>query len=708
MVYAHLTMYAALFFILLLNGANAATWTGSANTQSNALAISISPIGTYVTAGIDTSVTTTSATDKVLLLVNMNMKLGAVSDYGTFTIFRGTTDLSAASKDFHCIRVADAAELQSTSMTFLDIPGSVGTFTYSVRVSGGGTLSFNGQKRQLAALVLPNADFPSARTLVQAKQTFSTTSYVAATGLEAAVTTAHSTNWVLVCVQLNMQPLNSGGGSGAKFTLYRNNVQLGTTPLQIVRSAGQGNNRIATFTFADNPGAVGTYTYSVWAAKEDSTDNSFDINDGSRETAQISTIVVRDQMINNNVASTAVTVTSTAWITCGLSVSSTILLASDKVLVTVNINFSPVTATSSAAFTIFRGTVNLGDATNGLQLLKASNAGESMVASMTFLDSPSFAGQVSYSVQVKAVSGSFVVSEGGQTRQIVAMATQDRTWAPTTAPTSAPTAKPTVSPTFTPTVAPTSTAPTVKPTLAPIANPTKTPIFTPTANPTRKPTAKPTIVPTTQPTTQPSAWPLDCVHYCTLPAATISPGNFLRNVVLSPTFIMEFTLAVPALAASSAVRPSVFSLLDATTGDNYLTLTLTETSAVRVVYQDKVLSSSSVSLVTPLTTSTDFKINVRSNKLYIRSSQSMATVLSYDVNNTIITDNRAFSLYASAPDAVSAGGTISSLNFQGKHRFLLSLLSFLIRASGFTSFIVHIFYCNFCSVNISSHQGAYC
>ena len=188
-------------------------------------------------------------------------------------------------------------------------------------------------------------------------------------------------------------------------------------------------------------------------------------------------------------------------------------------------------------------------------------------------------------------------------------------------------------------------------------------------------TMSPTRKPSLAPTSSPSVLPLDCVNYCTLPGASINPGNFLRNVVLSPTFVMEFTLTVPALASSGSVRPSVFSLLDVTTGANYLTLTLTETSAVRVVYQDKVLSSNSVSLVTPLTTSTDLRINLRSNKLYLRSSQNMATVLSYDVNNTIITDNRVFALYASAPGAVSAGGTISNLIFQGKRYLLINMIN---------------------------------
>ena len=655
-------MYAALFFTLLLNGVNAATWTGSANTQSTALAINISPIGTYVTAGIDTSVTTTSSTDRVLLLVNMNMKLGAVSDYGTFTIFRDTTDLSAASKDFHCIRVADAAELQSTSMTFLDIPGAVGTFVYSVRVSGGGTLSFNAQKRQLAALVLPNADFPNARTLVQAKQTFTSTSYTAATGLEAAVTTSHSTNWVLVCVQLNMQPLNTGGGSGAKFTLYRNNVQIGTTPLQIVRSAGQGNNRIATFTFADNPGAVGTYTYSVWAAKEDAADNSFDINDGSRETAQISTIVVRDQMINNNVATTAITVTSTAWVTCGLTVSSTILLGSDKVLVTVNINFSPVTATSSAAFTIFRGLLNLGDSNNGLQLLRASAAGESMVASMTFLDSPSFAGQVSYSVQVKAVSGSFIISGSGQTRQIVAMATQDRTWAPTAAPTSAPTA------------APTTRAPTFRPTATPIANPTKAPIVTPTTSPTTKPSTWPTRAPTFTPSSAPSRAPTaspsvtptvqvyDCsTSVCSFPnVVNIAAGTLIARMSLPQYFTLTFSLSWP-LAVTGA--PKVFDLRDSNTGESLLAMTRSGTSTTQWFYNDMPvvngwdLTSGSVGGSTTLTT---FKVSILGNRLRLHST-FLGNQLDYIVAN-VDTTGLQFDLYASPPGVASSGGTISAIS----------------------------------------------
>lgn len=184
---------------------------------------------------------------------------------------------------------------------------------------------------------------------------------------------------------------------------------------------------------------------------------------------------------------------------------------------------------------------------------------------------------------------------------------------------------------------------------------------------TLKPTLAPTRAPTSAPTTIPTALPLDCVNYCTLPAIAISAGNYVRNVVLSPTFLMEFSLTVPALSTSNSVMPSVFSLLDATAGTNYLTLTLTDTNNVRVVYQNKVLSSNSVSLVTPLTASTDFKINVRANKLYIRSSSDLSTVLSYDVNNTAITDNRMYALYTSAPGTVTAGGSITGLFFQGKY-----------------------------------------
>lgn len=51
-------------------------------------------------------------------------------------------------------------------------------------------------------------------------------------------------------------------------------------------------------------------------------------------------------------------------------------------------------------------------------------------------------------------------------------------------------------------------------------------------------------------------------------------------------------------------------------------------------------------------------------------------MLSYDVNNTMITDNRVFALYASAPGAVSAGGTISNLIFQGKRYLLIDMINF--------------------------------
>lgn len=686
-------MYALLLLMCILNRVNGVTWTGSANTQSTALAINISPIGTYVTAGMDTSVTTTSSTDRVLLLVNINMKLGATSDYGTFTIFRGTTDLSAASKDFHCIRVADSAELQSTSMTFLDIPGAVGTFTYSVRVSGGGTLSFNGQKRQLAAMVLSNSDFPNNRALVQAKQTFTTTTYAAATGLEAAVTTTQATDYILVCVLLNMQPANTGGGSGAKFTLYRNGVQIGTNPLQVVHSEGQGNNRVATFTFVDNPGSVSTYTYSVWAAKVDATDNAFDINDGSRETAQISTVVVKDSMINSNMVSTALTISSTTWVTCGLSIPSTILLPTDLVLVTVNINFSPATAASIGAFTIFRGTTNLGDANYGLQTLKASNAGESMVASMSFLDSPSATGIINYSVQVRAVSGSFVVSENGQTRQIAVMATQDRTWAPTSTPISKPTASPNHAPSMRPTATPStfsptktpSRTPTVKPsvgpsrvpTISPSAAPSFAPSVKPTVSPTKMPTVAPTAVPSAASSTKPSAAPScaptaapsrapttvpstaptievnDCTSsVCSFPdVVNIATGTLVARVTLPEFFTLTFSLSWP-LAVTGA--PMVFDLRDSATGKSLLAMTRSGTSSSQWFWNDFPvvngwpLVSGSIGGSATLTT---FTVSILGNTLRIHSNYQ-----------NIQLDYQNIDLYASPPALPSSGGTFSAVS----------------------------------------------
>eukprot|EP01032_Pedospumella_encystans_P000776 gene776-899_t len=96
-----------------------------------------------------------------------------------------------------------------------------------------------------------------------------------------------------------------------------------------------------------------------------------------------------------------------------------------QVLVTVNINYRADHTTSKGAFTIFRGTTNLGDSTTGLQVVQTWTDDINTVATMSFLDTPESTFPVVYTAQAKSLvsATSFKVSHNDQIRHIAAIVT---------------------------------------------------------------------------------------------------------------------------------------------------------------------------------------------------------------------------------------------------------------------------------------------
>ena len=313
----------------------------------------------------------------------------------------------------------EVSESQSASFSYLDTPGTAGTYTYSVRGKFRGVLSSNNQVRQIAALVV-SSTIPSNSNVASTLQTISSTTPTSL-NVDTAVSTKIITDRVLVTATFSINPV--GADAVAKINLFRDGVQVAPYAMQLVKMGEASGNRMGTFFFLDAPNVLGSVTYSVRVAKVGTPDIA--VCEGGFDGVHLSTMVV--PVVDSVLASsdTALLITSQTWTTCGLSAAIMPHSVLDKVLVTVNINFYPTAATSTGIFTIFRDGVNLGDDLYGLQVIKTPDPGESAVATMSFLDSPGTWGQVTYTVQVRALTGdTFTVSYNGQTRQIAVMASR--------------------------------------------------------------------------------------------------------------------------------------------------------------------------------------------------------------------------------------------------------------------------------------------
>jgi hypothetical protein len=97
--------------------------------------------------GYSVSITPTSATSKILVLVNLNGNGTNGSNGAVFALLRGSTDIAAPSSPgsrdagFGNIYINDAAQMGSTSITVLDTPATTSALTYKVQGQNTGTSS---------------------------------------------------------------------------------------------------------------------------------------------------------------------------------------------------------------------------------------------------------------------------------------------------------------------------------------------------------------------------------------------------------------------------------------------------------------------------------------------------------------------------------------------------------------------------------------
>lgn len=606
-----------------MTSVSAQVWTGYSAEANDA--ISITNDADFSTVVTSLSVPSVASTDTVLLMVTMNARNSASGQKVAFTVHRDGMNLLGGAKQMVEIVASADPEFQSASFSFMDKPASQatgGAILYTVRARYQGMVSADSQVRQLGALVIPAA-IPATAYTITNMQNIQTSGYNNI-GLQTAITTTASRSNVFVTATMSLLPDSTD--SKAVVALFRNDAQLAGRDLQIVYFEGSGRSRMATFYYLDESAPVGSNTYSARIGKRASDDAGFKVCNGD-SAAHINTLAVSTANSVSVSAYNELNLDSTSWTTVNLAATITPLAGSDRVLVAVNINYRANQASNRAAFTIFRGELNLGEAAHGLQVFKAGDK-EGVTATFSILDSPSTGSPVTYTVKVRTFDGSgneFRLSNNNQLRQITLICSNSLTAAPTAAPT--------------------TVAPTAAPTFEVFACGTTT-----------------------------CSWPAQI---------PMTLGNLYKRVTLSRNFVLSFSLTLP-----NAVGGNIVDIKDMATGSSLLTLNRVSSTTGQWTYNGAAFGPQmtfvSGALAVGAATRHTFTISVVGTKINVFTGYGNV-YSDYDVTS-VDTAGKTYGLYFSNSLATAAGD-VKDVLLYGKPQPHM-LLSFSIQSPYFCYFCI--------------------
>ena len=406
-----------LIFLLFPTLRVTSSWVGFPSMQVTTKPLNVPNPSSYSSLSFTNTISTTSTTDQVLVLVTMSHKASSASSFLWLKLFHAGGNVNPVT-----VSVSNSAEEQSANLFFLDTPGAVVTSqSYTLSYKGLGSLSADSQMRRFDAISLP-ANYPTVAGRDSAELTISSFGYTSMS-VVTSVTVTSTSQRVLLLFCGNVQAV---AATNVQFTLYRDDTIVeNDLVLQKVGSTIANKYRQVTYSYVDNPG-VGTFTYKPMVSKAASDDGNFIISENNRNYRSLIAVLIPQSGIKTATAIDTISITSTTYINI-LSVPVTLHdTTATQVLIIVNLNFCPTFASSSGFFTIYRDEYNLAKNTantNTDSILKivAPSSGECSSASMTFLDTPGSVGTFLYSVRVKWVSGSFVLSDSGQQRSITAI-----------------------------------------------------------------------------------------------------------------------------------------------------------------------------------------------------------------------------------------------------------------------------------------------
>jgi len=350
--------------------------------------------------GLQVSLKTKEKDDKILLIANLPTSTQEHHDGVSWALKRGEQTLGPVFTTW----THELGRVDGLCMPWLDSPGRAGLdCEYSVcsRLKGSVQLSQQNERRQLAAVLLPNVQVASSESVealaVQPGRWYDVP------GLNQ-ISYTNKGEKVLVFCTIRYTALWSDEMTRGRFSIFRDGQPLDPEHfgLQSVRSMQKGMKRVAVMTVMDDP-QEGPHLYEVRAAvtAEEGQTRVCHLDAAPRQLGLL-------RLPGGSVSGPfrmkePVAVDEDRWTEmAGLSATVTTTKAHQKVLLVWSANFNPDELTYEAYFTVMRSSLggplkNLGSDEQGLWSVSSAAAGSSEYpASMSF-DSPGI-GTFTYTV----------------------------------------------------------------------------------------------------------------------------------------------------------------------------------------------------------------------------------------------------------------------------------------------------------------------
>ncbi|CAJ1427930.1 unnamed protein product [Effrenium voratum] len=340
--------------------------------------------------GLQVSIKTKEKDDKVLLIANLAACTQDQHDGVSWALKRGEQTVGP----LHSTWTHDLGRVQGLCMPWLDSPEKANLdCEYSVccRMKGAVRISQNGERRQLAAVLLPNVQVASAEgceaLAVQPNKWYDVP------GL-SQVSYTNTGEKVLVFCTVRYTALWTDEMTRGRFSIFRDGQMLDPERfgLQSVRATQKGLKGVAVMTIMDDP-QEGPHVYEVRAAvtTEEGQMRVLHLDAAPR---QLGLLKLPGNAVFGPFRMTDVAVMEEDHWTevTGLTVTVTTTRAQQKVLLVWGTNFNPAELTYEAYFTVMRqgsgATKNLGGEDQGLWSVASAATGSSEYPASMSIDSP--------------------------------------------------------------------------------------------------------------------------------------------------------------------------------------------------------------------------------------------------------------------------------------------------------------------------------
>jgi len=341
--------------------------------------------------GLQVSLRTKEADDKVLVICNLPTTMEENHDGVNWTLKRGEYLIGPQ----HLTWTHDLGRLENVLMPWLDEPGKARMsldYTVSGRLKGSVHLSKEGSRRQLTAISVPGGQVTVARSHEPAA--VEPGRWHDVPGLKQISVTNPGEKVLIVC-SIKYTALWSDELTRGRFTIFRDGVSLDPESfgLQSVRATQRGLKRSLVMALVDEPEA-GPHLYQARAAVTTEGDEArvCHLDEDDRQLALIR--LPGGSVVGPARCDGSTLVEEDRWTEIlGLSVTVSVQRPSDKVLLVYSANFNPSGFEYEAYFTIHRtgqsgGTENLGREDQGMWSVASSAAGSSEYPVGMFTDAP--------------------------------------------------------------------------------------------------------------------------------------------------------------------------------------------------------------------------------------------------------------------------------------------------------------------------------